>query len=49
LDQKLMGEMVAIIMGQKPLEAIDAAVEAWKKDGGNKIIEEMNEQYKLSK
>lgn len=49
LDQKLMGEMVAIIMGQKPLEAIDAAVEAWKKDGGNKMIEEMNEQYKLSK
>lgn len=49
LDQKLMGEMVAIIMGQKPLEAIDAAIETWKKDGGSKIIEEMNEQYKLSK
>jgi putative aldouronate transport system substrate-binding protein len=49
LDQKLMGEMVLIIMGQKPVDAIEAAVEAWKKDGGNKIIEEMNEQYKLSK
>ncbi|MFH5182517.1 extracellular solute-binding protein [Paenibacillus sp. TAB 01] len=49
IDQKLMGEMVAIIMGQKPVDAIEAAVEAWKKDGGNKVIEEMNEQYKLSK
>ncbi|TVY05461.1 extracellular solute-binding protein [Paenibacillus cremeus] len=49
LDQKMMGEMVAIIMGKKPVDAIEAAVEAWKKDGGNKIIEEMNEQYKLTK
>ncbi|MEK3725687.1 extracellular solute-binding protein [Paenibacillus sp. FSL H8-0034] len=49
LDQKLMSEMVAIIMGEKPVDAIEAAVDAWKKNGGDNIISEMNEQYKLTK
>ncbi|WP_165972321.1 extracellular solute-binding protein [Paenibacillus piri] len=49
LDQKLMGEMVKVIIGEQPVDAIDKAVEDWKKGGGDKIIAEINEQYKNSK
>ncbi|MFC3769185.1 hypothetical protein [Paenibacillus sp. GCM10012303] len=41
--------MTNIIIGSQPLDALDQADEKWKKDGGDKIIAEINEQYKKSK
>ena len=49
LDQKLMSEMVKYIVGDIPVEGIDKAIDDWKKNGGDKIIEEMNAGYKLLK
>jgi ABC-type glycerol-3-phosphate transport system substrate-binding protein len=49
LSQKLMSEMVKYIVGEIPAEGIDKAIEDWKKNGGDKIIEEMNTAYKLMK
>jgi putative aldouronate transport system substrate-binding protein len=49
LDQKLMSEMVKFIVGEIPAEGIDKAIEDWKKNGGDKIITEMNDAYKLMK
>ncbi|MCL6459745.1 MAG: extracellular solute-binding protein [Gorillibacterium sp.] len=49
LDQKLMSEMVKYIVGDIPAEGIDKAIDDWKKNGGDKIIEEMNVTYKLMK
>ncbi|MCZ8516073.1 extracellular solute-binding protein [Paenibacillus filicis] len=49
LDQKLMSEMVKYIVGEIPAEGIDKAIDDWKKNGGDKIIEEMNATYKLMK
>lgn len=45
LNQKLTAVIVKTIIGQEPIEAIDRAVEQWKADGGDKIIQEMNEAY----
>ncbi|WNR43026.1 type 2 periplasmic-binding domain-containing protein [Paenibacillus roseipurpureus] len=49
LDQKLMSEMVKYIIGEIPAEGIDKAIDDWKKNGGDKIIEEMNTAYKAMK
>ncbi|MEK3720620.1 extracellular solute-binding protein [Paenibacillus sp. FSL H8-0034] len=49
LDQKLMSEMVKYIIGEIPAEGIDKGIDDWKKNGGDKMIEEMNAAYKLMK
>jgi len=36
-----------IIMGEKPLDEFDTFVENWKKSGGQKILDEVNEWYKM--
>lgn len=45
-DQKMIQAITAIIMGSKPIDSIDEAIAQWKKDGGDKIIEEINTEYK---
>jgi ABC-type glycerol-3-phosphate transport system substrate-binding protein len=42
---KVMATLVKVIMGELPADAIDQAVEQWKKDGGDKITQEYNEAY----
>jgi len=49
LQQKWMETMTKVIVGQLPSSAIDDAVAAWKRDGGDDIIKEINEQYQLLK
>lgn len=49
LAQKLISEFVKYIVGAIPEDGIDKAIEDWKKNGGDKIIEEMNAAYKLLK
>ncbi|MGI2295999.1 extracellular solute-binding protein [Paenibacillus sp. GXUN7292] len=49
LQQKWMETMSKVIVGQLPLTAVDDAVAAWKRDGGDEIIKEINEQYQLLK
>ncbi|WP_240417820.1 extracellular solute-binding protein [Paenibacillus periandrae] len=49
LQQKWMETMTKVIVGQAPLTAIDDAVAAWKRDGGDEIIKETNAQYQLLK
>jgi putative aldouronate transport system substrate-binding protein len=49
LQQKWMETMTKAIVGQVPLTAIDDAVAAWKRDGGDEIIKEINAQYQLLK
>lgn len=44
-----MSEMVKYIVGETQSESIDKAIEDWKKNGGDKIIEEMNTVYKTMK
>ncbi|MFD0670730.1 extracellular solute-binding protein [Cohnella sp. GCM10027633] len=40
-------EFTKIIMNESPLDAFDAFVENWKNSGGNEILAEVNEWYKL--
>ncbi|RTE07161.1 extracellular solute-binding protein [Paenibacillus whitsoniae] len=49
IDQKFMTTLIKVIMGEQPLDAIDAAVEQWKKDGGDQITKEYNDAYLQSK
>lgn len=49
LQQKWMETMTKVIVGQLPLTAINDAAAAWKRDGGDDIIKEMNAQYQLLK
>ncbi len=49
IDQKWMDTMVKVIAGQEPMEAIDKAIADWKAAGGDKIIQEMNAEYKKLK
>ncbi|WP_240159676.1 extracellular solute-binding protein [Paenibacillus aceris] len=45
IDKKWMDTMVKIIAGQEPIDSIDKAIAEWKAAGGDKIIQEMNEEY----
>jgi hypothetical protein len=45
LDTKLTKALVEVIVGKQPLDSIDKAVSAWKANGGDKIIAEMNASY----
>lgn len=49
LQQKWMETVLKTIVGQAPLNAIDDAAAAWKKDGGDEIIKEINAEYKKLK
>ncbi|MGG4147674.1 ABC transporter substrate-binding protein, partial [Paenibacillus algorifonticola] len=49
IQQKWMETMTQVIVGQAPFSAIDEAAETWKKNGGDAIIKEMNEQYQKLK
>ncbi|MCS7461620.1 extracellular solute-binding protein [Paenibacillus doosanensis] len=49
IDKKWMDTMVKIIAGQEPMDAIDKAIADWKAGGGDKIIQEMNEEYQKVK
>jgi putative aldouronate transport system substrate-binding protein len=49
IDQKFMTSLIKVIMGEQPIDSLDQAVEQWKKDGGDKITQEYNEAYQLTK
>ncbi|HZG85415.1 extracellular solute-binding protein [Paenibacillus sp.] len=49
IDRKWMDTMVKIIAGQAPIEDIDKAIAEWRASGGDKIIEEINAEYKKLK
>lgn len=49
LQQKWMEAMLKIIVGQTPVSAVDDAAAAWKKDGGDDIIKEINAEYQKLK
>jgi ABC-type glycerol-3-phosphate transport system substrate-binding protein len=49
LDTKLTKALVEVIVGKQPLDSIDKAVSAWKANGGDKIIAEMNAAYAKTK
>ncbi|MEK3885743.1 hypothetical protein [Paenibacillus sp. PL2-23] len=38
-----------IIIGEKPVDEIEAAIDAWNKNGGQKIIQEVNDAYQAMK
>ena len=46
LEAAFDAEIVKIINGQSPLDAFDAAVQAWLDGGGQKITDEVNSWYK---
>jgi putative aldouronate transport system substrate-binding protein len=46
LDDKFLQTVLEIIAGKKPVDSIDAAISDWKKNGGDKIIQEVNAAYK---
>jgi len=46
LDDKFLQTVLEIISGKKPVESINDAVNDWKKNGGDKIVEEVNAAYK---
>ncbi|RAV04985.1 extracellular solute-binding protein [Paenibacillus sp. YN15] len=45
LDTKFKETQLKIVVGQEPLDSIDKAIAAWKANGGDKIIQEMNDAY----
>ncbi|SDD40976.1 putative aldouronate transport system substrate-binding protein [Paenibacillus sp. UNCCL117] len=49
LDDKFLQVVLEIIAGRKPVESINDAVGDWKKNGGDKIIEEVNTAFKAKK
>ena len=48
LADKFQKTVIDIIAGKKPVETIDDAIMGWKRNGGQKIIEEVNAAYKAS-
>jgi putative aldouronate transport system substrate-binding protein len=49
LNTKWMSVMARVISGEAPLDAIDGAVEDWKKNGGNEVTAEVNQLYSQRK
>jgi hypothetical protein len=49
INTKFTQVVEQIIIGDKPVDAIDEAIATWKKNGGDKIIEEMNVAYQKTK
>lgn len=45
LDDKFLQAVLEIIAGRKPVESINDAVAEWKKNGGDKIVAEVNAAY----
>ncbi|THF74010.1 extracellular solute-binding protein [Cohnella fermenti] len=46
LNEKWMAAVTKIIVGQAPVDDVDQAASDWLKDGGDKITQDINEQYK---
>ena len=49
INTKFTQTVEQIIIGSKPIDAIDDAIATWKKNGGDTIIEEMNTAYQKAK
>jgi putative aldouronate transport system substrate-binding protein len=45
LSVKFTEAQLKIVIGQEPVESIDKAIEEWKANGGDQIIQEMNDAY----
>ncbi|MFS0726649.1 extracellular solute-binding protein [Paenibacillus sp. 1P07SE] len=45
INTVFMQTMIEIIVGRQPLDAVEQAVATWKSNGGDQIIQEMNEAY----
>ncbi|MGG1513903.1 ABC transporter substrate-binding protein [Paenibacillus oryzisoli] len=45
LDTKFKETQLKIVIGEEPVDSIDKAIAAWKANGGDKIIQEMNDAY----
>jgi putative aldouronate transport system substrate-binding protein len=45
LNSKYVEAMLKIVVGQQPVDTIDQAIKDWKANGGDKIIEEVNQAY----
>lgn len=45
LSDKFLQSVLEIIAGRKPVESIRDTIDEWKKNGGDKIIEEVNAAY----
>ncbi|WP_433940160.1 hypothetical protein [Paenibacillus lautus] len=45
LNESFHKSVIEIIAGKKPVERIDEAIAEWKRNGGDKIIEEVNAAY----
>ncbi|CAG7619084.1 extracellular solute-binding protein [Paenibacillus allorhizosphaerae] len=48
LADKFQKTLIEIIAGKKPVESIDDAIAQWKRDGGQKIMDEVNAAYKAN-
>jgi putative aldouronate transport system substrate-binding protein len=49
LDSKVLQTVLQIIAGKQPVSGINDAIAEWKRDGGDKIIEEVNAAYQAGK
>lgn len=45
LDTKFKETQLKIVIGEEPIDSIDKAIAAWKADGGDKMIQEINDAY----
>lgn len=46
LQSRWMDTILKVAVGELPISAVDEAAEMWKKDGGERIIEEINREYR---
>ncbi|WP_339218878.1 extracellular solute-binding protein [Paenibacillus sp. FSL W7-1332] len=49
LQEKWMNTITKVAMGQLPVSAVDEAAEVWRQEGGDRIIQEMNEEFQKTK
>lgn len=49
LQAEWMRTIVKVVSGQLPLSAVDDAAAAWRRGGGDRIIQEINEEYRKTK
>ncbi|MFK7695156.1 hypothetical protein [Paenibacillus sp. HJGM_3] len=49
LDDKFLQSVLEIIAGRKSVDSINDAISEWKKNGGDKIVQEVNTAFKAKK
>ncbi len=49
INTEFTSTLIEVIVGRKPMDAIDTAIATWKKNGGDDIIKEMNDEYQKLK